>query len=125
MLTHFLSQYFSLIVIKYLTPIHIIFSIPIRYIMEKMFLVFHNIICGDLVSVLGFLIYLELIVLKFCKIDYNVKENIIRRSFGESYGINKKGNNANENEAGTEKSFESEDIVPEDESEENMDLIYK
>lgn len=145
-LTHFLSQYFSLIVIKYLTPIHIIFSIPIRYIMEKMFLVFHNIIfkkkffktkdiykrrkicldvCGDLVSVLGFLIYLELIVLKFCKIDYNVKENIIRRSFGESYGINKKGNNANENEAGTEKSFESEDIVPEDESEENMDLIYK
>ena len=79
-------------------------------------------IIGDIFSLLGFLIYLEIIVLNFCKIDYNIKENIAKRSFMESYGINKKGINEdginNDNE---EKSFASEEDEQEDD---NIDLIY-
>ena len=45
---------------------------------------------GDLISLFGFLIYLEMIELKCGKFDYNIKKNITRRSFGESYGIKKK-----------------------------------
>ena len=144
MVTHFFSQFFSLLIIKYLTPVHIIFSIPIKYIIEKTLMFLNNIIQthkffetedkykhkkfyldigGDFISVLGFLIYLELIILKFSKYDYNIKENIARRSFGESYGINNNsGNNPND---GEEKSFESEEILPEDENEDNMDLLIK
>ena len=74
-------------------------------------------ITGDVFSVLGFLIYLEIIVLKFCKYDYNTKKNIMRRSFGESYGINKKQINDDENEQEIEdKSFSSEEVQPENET---------
>ena len=45
-------------------------------------------ISGDCFSVLGFLIYLEIIILKFCKYDYNTKDNIMKRSFGEINEIN-------------------------------------
>ena len=81
---------------------------------------------GDFFSVLGFLIYLEIIVLKFCKYDYNIKENIARRSFKESYGINKKGINdvedQNDNDnIHVDKSFASEEVEQEDD---NLDLIY-
>lgn len=38
---------------------------------------------GDLLSILGYLVYLEIIVLHFNKFDFNVKTNITRRSFIE------------------------------------------
>ena len=40
-------------------------------------------IFGDCFSILGFLIYLEIIVLKCFKWDYNIKDNIMRRSVVE------------------------------------------
>ena len=43
---------------------------------------------GDFLSLIGFLLYLELIVLHFCRMDYNVKVNIIKRGYGDYQGIN-------------------------------------
>ena len=43
---------------------------------------------GDLLSLLGFLVYLEIIVLHFCKLDYNIKENIMRRGKKDYTNIN-------------------------------------
>ena len=50
-------------------------------------------ISGDFFSIIGFLIYLEIIVVKCYKYDYNTTDNIMRRSFGE---IN---NNSDDNES--------------------------
>ena len=142
MITFFFNKFFSILVIKYLTPVYITFSIPIIYIIQKLVMLLNTLIwehkifntedqykytkffldiTGDFFSVLGFLIYLEIIVLNFCKYDYNIKKNIIRRSFGESYGINKKGINENEDENEKEdNSFSSEDV----EQDESQDLVY-
>ena len=104
-ISFFGKQYSSTLVIKYLTPVHVIFSIPIVFLLQKVVMIINTIIkvgrifaysnndfksikfyldlSGDILSVFGFLIYLELIVICFCKCDYNIKANIIRRSFGE------------------------------------------
>ena len=110
-ITFFFGKYFSVMVIKHLTPVHRIFSIPIFYFFQKISLVIFNKVnnhfyihskikhikqkfildlTSDFFSSFGFLIYLEMIELKCCKFDYNIKKNITRRSFGESYGIHEK-----------------------------------
>ena len=142
MILFFLDKFFSILVIKNLTPVHITFSIPIIYILQKLLMVINTIIfdnqyfrtndyykkkkyicdvLGDFFSVLGFLIYLEIIVIKIFNLDYNIKVNISRRSFGESYGINKKPINENENDNDEEKSFASEEVEQE---EEDLNLVY-
>ena len=40
-------------------------------------------ISGDIASIIGFLIYLEIIELNFCNLNYDLKENIIKRSIEE------------------------------------------
>ena len=35
---------------------------------------------GDIASIIGFLIYLEMIELNFCGFNYNLKKNIVERS---------------------------------------------
>ena len=35
---------------------------------------------GDIFSIIGFLIYLEIIELHFCKLDYDLINNIINRA---------------------------------------------
>ena len=103
----FCKYYFFLVVIKYFTPVHAIFSNPIYYIFDKLFLFINTLIntkgkffdtrnkdikilkvlldlSGDILSILGYLIYLELIVLHFNKYDYNIKHNIMKRSKLES-----------------------------------------
>ena len=120
--TFFFEKYFSILVIKYLTPVHLIFSFPIFYFFQKLVLVLYNWIkydltikskikfilpkfildmTGDFLSFFGFLIYLEMIELKCGNLHYNTKKNIIKRSFDESYGIEKQSpilNNDNEEE---------------------------
>ena len=139
-ITFFFVRYFSVLVIKHLTPVHLIFSIPIFYFFQKMFLVIYNYakkqffnhskikyikekfvldITSDFFSFFGFLIYLEMIELKCRQFDYNIKKNITRRSFGESYGIhegkkkNSTVNNRNEpileNEEGEEEEEEEDE----------------
>jgi len=108
----FFYKYFSLKVIQHLTPVYLILSNPILFIIQKIVLLINNIfkdddhslfkkgtiafveskffldMAGDIFSILGFLIYLEIIELKFCNYDYNIKSNISRRSFIESNEIN-------------------------------------
>ena len=107
-ITFFFVKYFSVLVIKHLTPVHLTFSIPIFYFFQKISLVIYNFakkklynqstikyieekfvldIISDFFSFFGFLIYLEMIELKCRQFDYNIKKNITRRSFAESYGI--------------------------------------
>ena len=92
-------KFFNLKIIQSLTPVHIIFSFPIFYILNKSYLVVLNFIksgkcyllvkfaleklifdfSSDAVSIIGYLIYLEIIELHFCKFDYNVRRNILDR----------------------------------------------
>ena len=98
----FFNKYLFLHVIKYFTPVHVIFCNSFYFIFDKVFLIINTQInekktfkknsdirkikffldlSSDLVSIIGFLIYLEIIILKFFDYDYNTKPNIIKRSF--------------------------------------------
>jgi len=97
--TFFFHKYYYTLIIKAYTPIHVIFSFPWQFFIEKTFLlIFTSIffrddlftqekqlekflldISGDVFSIIGFFIYLEMIELNFCKLDYNLKKNIIER----------------------------------------------
>ena len=99
----FVNKLGSLLVIKYLTPVHVIFSFPFRYLLQKVisisfsftkmdnvstdrYKIFKLILdtFGDLSSCMGFLVYLEIIVLKCYNYDYDIKNNIIKRGFEDS-----------------------------------------
>ena len=109
-ITFFLYVYFSILVIKYLTPVHLIFSSPIYYFIQKIILVINNLIrenkffgdtkpykyveekfyldiSGDIISLMGFLIYLEIIELNFKEYNYNLRKNIIERGLVDSEGL--------------------------------------
>ena len=100
-LTFFLQKYFYLLSINYTDPVHIYFHIPIYYIFQKTILVINNAIVehkgfqdtsnfkvakyfldisGDLFCFIGFLIYLEIIELNMCGLNYNLRINISKRS---------------------------------------------
>ena len=100
-ITFFFVQYFSLLTIKNLSPAHYIISIPITFFFQKLFNMIYTLfsnktlfntddsikitkfwldIIGDIISIIGFLIYLEIIVLKCCNLDHNIKENIMERA---------------------------------------------
>lgn len=103
MIITFFLKYFILLIIKYLTPVYATFYLPIYFLFQKLLLglysliregkffiekniricKFHFDILGDLLSIIGFLIYLEIIELNFCKLNYNIKKNIILRCLGE------------------------------------------
>ena len=110
-ITFFLTSFFSILVIKYLTPAYIVFSNPIYYIAQKSILVIVNKIregriftdnsdikiskffldcSGDILSILGCLVYLEIIELNFNEYNFNLRKNIIQRSLVDSNNIEKK-----------------------------------
>ena len=107
-------KYYSLTIIKNLSPVHLIFLSPIYYCFFKIVLIIYNIfykiydksgrfledpemkyiklkffldVSGDIFSFIGFLIYLEIIELNICKLDYNLRKNIMRRATEESIEI--------------------------------------
>ena len=97
----FFQKCFSLKIIKYLSPTHVIFSIPIYYFCQKSLAILKTLIdegriiskkqinfinvklsldiAGDILAFIGFLIYLEIIELKFAGFDYNLRKNIEER----------------------------------------------
>ena len=109
-ISFFLYKYFSMLVIQYLTPVYLILSNSMYFLIQKLIILIYNYILfdefkkikitsfilikwildtiGDIFCIIGFLVYLEIIELNFYDYDYNLKINISRRSFGESYGIN-------------------------------------
>ena len=113
MISFFSIKFFYTLIIKIDTPIHVIFSFPIQFFIEKTFLLIFTAIfflqelfktkeqlkkflldeSGDIASILGFLIYLEIIELNFCNLNFNLKKNIISRSKDDyqfSFVINEK-----------------------------------
>ena len=102
-ITFFFNKYYIIMIIKYYTPIHVIFSYPVQFFIEKTFLLIFTAIffpdelfsrqnqlkkfllneSGDIASILGLLIYLEMIELNFCGLNYNLKKNIIIRGKDE------------------------------------------
>ena len=114
MLTFFYYKYYSIMIIKYLSPPHVIFLIPIYYFLLKIVLMISNTfwylakeikkffnwdsipyakeiftldILGDFFSLIGFLIYLEIFEIDCWKLDYNSRRNIMNRSREESMSM--------------------------------------
>ena len=90
----FAYKFATFLIVRELTPLHKIFTYPIQYFLEKIILCyklnrnaprkfiveqFGIDIASDIISFLGFLIYLEIIELNFCKLNYNLRKNIITR----------------------------------------------
>ena len=96
----FSNKFFYTLIIKTDTPIHVIFSFPLQFFIEKTFLLIFTAIffvqdlfktkeqlkkflldlSGDITSIFCFLIHLEIIELNFCGLNFNLKKNIISRS---------------------------------------------
>ena len=135
-ITFFFYKYFSILVIQNLTPVYLIFSNPIYFFIQKSILLIYTYInedgffaddtikfliykfcldlLGDLMSIIGFLVYLEIIELKFGNYDYNLKVNIIKRGIVDSFGQNKSIINEEEEEKESENDEngnESEDLT--------------
>ena len=110
-LTYFLYLYFYILIIEFLTPVHIIFTYLIySFIMRTISSIFNSttnntptkdiqnnsliIIKYSLDTLSGFvvwvgiMIYLEIIELKLCNLNYNLRSSIIRRSIIDSNNNN-------------------------------------
>ena len=95
----FFKTTFDLFIIKELGVFHLLFPEVIYQFAKDLIIIIYKEIKGksdetqitqfifigitDFFAIIGFSIYLELIQLKFCKFDYNIKENIIQRSMLE------------------------------------------
>ena len=108
-ITYFYYKYFCLMVIKYLSPIHYIFSNEIYISFKKIALPIYTLIneksffitnaikyitakyildtSGDFLSIIGFLVFLELIELNFCDFNINLRRKIMDRSEFESISL--------------------------------------
>ena len=141
MICFYFQKYFFMMTIKFLTPIHVMFIYPLFYFalkiiylayyffdyilggkeknefndsssqffVEKFFLD----MSGDIISIIGFLIYLEILQLSFCELDYNVRNNIITRSKIDSQmfimrdSIDSLSEESNDNDVNKRKSLDS------------------
>jgi len=90
----FAYKYSTILIVRELTPLHKVFVYPIQYFLQKIIISYKFIknhskkfiveqywidIVSDIVAFIGFLIYLEIIELNFCKFNYNIRKNIIFR----------------------------------------------
>ena len=105
-ITFFFYKYYSILTIKYLTPIHLVISIPIFYLVQKIILpLFNKIfdgdfyvkrngieylkkifvldIIGDVFAFIGFLVYFEIVELNFYGLNFNLRKSIIDRERNE------------------------------------------
>ena len=107
MICKFFASFYDILVIKFLTPIHIIFYSSIYYFFIKFIAIFYNRIKNNhffnenkendkkrfyislldlsctIFAIFGFLIYLEIIELYFCKLNYNLRRCIEKRSMDD------------------------------------------
>lgn len=108
--TFFLYKYFFILVIKYLSPVHAIFSYSIYYLLQKIILPINTYIqkgtfidmnhhveyieqkytlavIGEVIALFGFMIYFEIIQLYFCGLNDNLRNSIMDRS-DDDFAIN-------------------------------------
>ena len=105
-------KYSCIFLIKKYNPVCLIFTFPIIFFLEKIFLIINTLIIshtffdetkenissktitfffditGDIFSFLGFMIYLEIIVIHCLGLDYNIKNNIENRGIENYKKIN-------------------------------------
>ena len=108
-ITYFYYKYFCLMIIKYLSPIHYIFSNEIYFSFKKIALPIYTLFnegsffsknpmnyivykytldtSGDFLSLIGFFVFLELIELNFCDFNINLRRKIMDRSEFESFDL--------------------------------------
>ena len=106
-ITYFFYLYFFILVIKYLTPVHIIFTSLVYGFLTRILIIIYNSInsnsnpnnnnqnytiiifkyifdfLSNTFTWVGIFIYLEFVELKFCNLNYNLRNNIIQRSFDD------------------------------------------
>ena len=106
----FFYKYFCLMIIKYLSTIHIMFAIPPFYLIVKLIMIAYTYLCygtapqnkfnsnyifkvkfildsiGDIFCIISNLIYLEILELNFCNLNYNLRKSIIERGLLDIYG---------------------------------------
>jgi hypothetical protein len=100
---------FSFKIVQYLTPIHVSFSSPLYYFLEKLVLAYNLnkerkmkytrqiYICdilSDVAAIIEFLIYLEIIELNFYGFNENLRKNIIKRGKKDFKQNNRSHNNS-------------------------------
>ena len=110
-LSFFFYKYFSLMAIKYLSPIHLMLSNILLYIFSIIIIIIilnnNNIlfnnnnmtltililnIIGDAFCFIIISIYLELLELKFCGLNFYLKKNIMERGLEDLYENNENNN---------------------------------
>ena len=92
----FLTKLFSMLIIKYLSPAFFICASYIYYFISRLADIIIDLITDkriekyffldftiEIFSMLGILVYIEFIELNFCKLNYNLKKNIILRSMND------------------------------------------
>jgi hypothetical protein len=104
----FFYKYLCLMIIKYLSPIHLMFAIPPFYFVAKLFMLAYTYLfygpenkfndnytfkikfildsIGDIFCTISNLIYLEILELNFCNLNYNLREAITERGLLDIYG---------------------------------------
>lgn len=135
MIFGFLKSLFYIIIIKYLTPIHAIALPTIYHFLLIIILGIYSLIkqmeyndlneievlsniCDTIaffLAILGIFIYSELIELNFCKLNYNLRYNIIKRGEIDIYLVH----DFKEGKDGQILPDDDDDIDGEDEDEEN------
>ncbi len=141
MITYYFNEYNCLLVIKYLTPVYIIFSNPICFFFQKVLLILNTLyqkhsffyqkdkiklekfsldISGDVLSFLGFLVYLEIIELNFCNLNFNLRKSIMKRANFESYECESERNDSTI--INSEDEEETVDNINEKDTTSNLDI---
>ena len=99
MIFYYCSLYFDMLVIYYLSPMHFMFSSLIYLFFNELRQLIINIIEQEdkylyndtilnssmyILSLIGFMIYLELIELNFCNLNYDLRKYIYERSIKDT-----------------------------------------
>ena len=101
-LSFFMHKYCSIKIFEKFNPMYLIFSFPVYYFIQKIILIittaikeksffskdqinyinfkFSLDISGDIFSIIGFLVYLEIIELHFCNLEFNLRRYIMKRA---------------------------------------------
>ena len=99
----FFKTTYDLLIIKELGIFHILYAEVIYQLIKDLIVILYKIFSGisdntqfiqfifigisNVFAIVGFSIYLELIEVRFCGFDENIKKNIVYRSFLEANGI--------------------------------------
>ena len=106
----FVNEISKMMMVRYTDPNNILIYRNIFYFMKRLineivnqgdekyitYLQFSFLQFGEIVSIISNMIYIEIIELKFCNFDFNLKKNIALRGRHDSMIIENENNNTNE-----------------------------